>query len=89
MVATDNFAEHVDSINESLESFFAITPHDTNELAYVTRAVYVGAAGTLKIKGVNDSDWVTLTGLVSGVWHPIRVKAVHTDSTATGIIGGY
>lgn len=63
-----------------------VTPHDTNNIEN-TRAVYVGGAGNLKILLVNDTDPVTLVGVVAGSVLPIRVKRVYsTDTTATNIV---
>lgn len=68
---------------------FAITPHDSNELAYTPRALYIGGAGDVVLIAVDDSDPVTHTvpaGTVLNVYAKI-VKA--TGTTATNIVGWY
>lgn len=67
------------------EDFYAITPHDTNDLPRPVRAILVGAAGT--VVAVNDrGESVTITAQ-AGQLLPIQPSAVKTTSTATGLIG--
>ena len=63
---------------------------DTAELAIVTRAIYVGTSGTVKVVTAGG-DTVVLPNLAAGVWHPLRVKQVYATGTANNlhIIGGY
>jgi hypothetical protein len=66
----------------------AITPHDTDVINY--DAFYVGdisGGATMKIKSRDDSAWVTLSGLIAGRIYPITIKGVHTDTTASGLVG--
>jgi hypothetical protein len=68
----------------------AVTPHDSNELADVTRALYVGGAGNAVVQFGDDSATVTLTGLQAGAVYPFRVrKVLSTGTTATAIVGLY
>jgi hypothetical protein len=71
----------------------AVTPSDTTDLALggvYPRAIYVGGAGNLAVVGVDDTSAVTMTGIATGVWHPICVKRVmSTNTTATLILAGY
>jgi hypothetical protein len=68
----------------------AITPHDSNDLADVTRGLYVGVSGDVRVILAGDTSAVTLTGLAAGMVHPLRVKRVlSTSTTATGIVGLY
>jgi len=70
-------------------SGFAITPHDTNELVRVTRGIYVGVAGDVKVE-FYSGDIVTFKDLAAGVIHPLRVKRVYeTGTDATDIVGVY
>ena len=74
----------------SAEHAFAITPADGADLAYVTRAVYVGGAGAMKVDMHGGEDGVTFTGLVVGMIYPLRVSRVYsTGTSATNIIGLY
>ncbi len=71
---------------DSARSAFAVTPHDSNELAAVTRALWVGGAGNLVVMFSGDSATVTLVGVAAGTLLPIQVKLVHTSTTATSIV---
>lgn len=67
-------------------SGFAIIPSDTNDLAKVTRCLWVGGSGNIRVLFANDTVPVTLnaaSGLVSGVFR--RIYA--TGTTATNIVG--
>ena len=69
---------------------FAITPDDGTDLAFVTRALYVGAAGNVSVILIDDTDAVLFVGATAGLVLPIRVKRVQaTGTTATSIVGIY
>lgn len=73
----------------SYDKGFAITPSNENDLANVTRAIYVGGAGNLSIETKNG---VTLTfiALPVGTLLPIRAAKVFAlNTTATNLIGLY
>lgn len=63
----------------------AVTPHDTNDLAFTTRYVFVGGAGNLRV--IDEAgNTVTLTGVTAGSLLPIRVtRILSTSTTATNI----
>lgn len=66
--------------------FAAITPHDSTDLTYVTRAVYVGGAGNL-VAVDEQNNPVTFTGVTAGSILPIRVRRVNsTSTTATSLV---
>lgn len=67
---------------------FAITPHATNELSYVTRALYIGGAGNVDV-AMEGGQLVSFAAVPVGSILPIRVKRVIDTSTATFIIGLY
>jgi hypothetical protein len=73
----------------SIDSFFAITPSNSVDLANETIAIYVGTPGDLRIDDVNGNT-VTFSNLANGIFHPIQAKKVYsTGTSATNIIGGY
>ena len=66
---------------------FAITPSDTEDLEQVTRGLYVGVSGDVKVDMANG-DAVTFVSLAAGVIHPLRVRRVYSTGTAaTSILG--
>jgi hypothetical protein len=66
---------------------FAITPHDTNQIAYETKGLYVGTTGAVKVTMYDGSE-VTFTAVPAGAILPIVVKIVwSTGTTASTILG--
>jgi hypothetical protein len=83
--ATNEFATHA-SFDAPFTRASVITPHDTNEIAYVTRGVYVGGAGTLTVV-MQDGSTCLFSGIPAGTVLPIRVKIIKsTGTTATLIV---
>jgi len=87
MPAEDVFSRFRQENFSPLTHAVAVTPHNTNELSYVTRAVYVGGLGDVAVT-MQDSGNVTFADVPAGTILPIRVKIVKaTGTTATDIIG--
>lgn len=83
----DNFGNLLSGLESPARNAAEITPHDTNDLALVTRGIYVGVAGNLKVETANG-DVVTFVDLAAGMIHPIMCKQVYaTGTTATDIVG--
>ena len=75
-------------IDGPANSGFAVTPSDTADLAFYTRAIYVGTSGNVKVDFVGSGSGVTLTG-VSGLLQ-VRVKRIYsTGTTASNITALY
>lgn len=78
--------------NSSLpcENAFAVTLHDTNEIAFITRGLYVGVGGNVKVTMAGTGEGIVFTGVPSGTLLPIRVKIVWSaGTTASSIVGIY
>ena len=87
---TDTFESRAKGLESPATHAFAITPHNTNDLAYVTRGLYVGVSGDVKVDMRGGESAVVFTGLAAGVIHPLRVKRLYdTDTDATNIVGVY
>lgn len=72
------------------EGAFAINISDSNNLSIITRAIYIGGAGQMKVDMYNAGTAILFSGLVAGMLLPIRVVKVYsTETTATQIIGLY
>lgn len=66
-----------------------VSPSDTDELATISRALYVGGAGNIALV-MASGDAVTFTGVLAGSFLPIRVKKIKsTLTTATYILNLY
>jgi len=87
MAAIDDHSNFSNSLESPASGAFSITPHNTNELASVTRGVYVGGAGNLSVI-MRDGQQVTFVGLSAGSILPIRARLVKsTGTTATNLVG--
>ena len=83
----DHFQNLADAPDFQARRLVAVTPHDTNDLAYVTKAVYIGTGGTISIIAADDTVAVSLT-VQDGAVLPIRAKRIRaTGTTATDIVG--
>jgi len=85
----DKFEHNAPTLISPLENFFSVTPNDSTDLTYVTRAVLVGVSGDLEII---DRAGVTtiIPNLAAGMFHPIRaVRIKDANTTATSIVGAY
>ena len=86
MPAIDKQAQRGDTTDFPAKSLRAVTPHDTNELEYVAKALFIGTGGTLSLIAQEDTAAVSLT-VVAGQIVPVRAKIVRaTGTTATGIV---
>jgi hypothetical protein len=88
MAASNTFSNVVGAESPAVDAF-AITPDNSNDLATVTRGIYVGVSGDLKVITLGG-ETVTFVGLAAGMIHPIRVaRVLATGTTATSIVGVY
>jgi hypothetical protein len=75
---------------QSAVGAFDITPDDDEDLAEVTRAIFLGGDAELKDLKVDlvDGSTVIFFGIATGVVHPLQVRRVHdTNTTAENIVG--
>jgi len=76
------------ALTEQAGKAFAITPHDTNEIAPVPRAIRVGTGWTLVGRAFLSSVDVTLTNVGDGETIPVRFSHIRaTGTTCVGIVG--
>jgi len=81
---TDTFKNHLVGLRDPIAKAEDVTPSDTDDLTLVSRAVYVGTPGTLRVT-MRDGGDVTLNA--GQGWHPIRVSRIwSTGTTATDIV---
>lgn len=83
---------YADGPLNSASSAAAVTPHDSNEVldangSHYPRALFVGGAGNVAVRLVDDSADVTLVGVQAGRILDIQAKLVKaTGTTATNIV---
>jgi len=86
----DEFSLNADSPIAPARNASAVTPHATNPLANVAKALYVGGAGDIACRLVDDTADVTFVGVPAGAVLPIRASHVRaTGTTATNIVALY
>jgi hypothetical protein len=66
---------------------FAITPHDSTDLPEVTRAIYVGAPGSIAAVLLSGAD-ITLTGIAAGTILPLRLRRIKATGTSAAALVG-
>jgi len=63
----------------------AITASTTTTFSDLTRAIYVGTAGSLSVKFTSGGSTVTLTDCANG-YHPLQVEVINGNSTAANVV---
>lgn len=87
MAAQDIFRTNSYGITWPSEHAFAITPNDDADLPFVTRGIYIGGAGNVRVTTLGG-ETVDYKNLAVGMTHEGRIKRVHaTGTTATDIVG--
>lgn len=67
----------------------AIAPNDTTPLAAACRAIYIGAAGNVKLKTMQGVS-VEFVGLQAGQILPVQAILIfNTSTTATNLVAIY
>lgn len=86
----DKLQYSADAATSPARNASAVTPHATNALANVTKGLYVGGAGDIACRLIDDSADVTFVGVPAGAVLPIRVSHVRVSgTTATNILALY
>lgn len=76
----------VGSLNVPAESADDIVPSNTDELIHVSRGIYVGVTGNIKIKTLKGSI-VTFVAVPAGTILPVRARQVFvTGTTSSSLI---
>lgn len=84
---SDRFASNADAPFAPSRSLAAITPSDGADLPVFAKAIYVGGAGNIVLRAIDDAGNTTLTGVTAGTIIPVRARRVlATGTTATGLV---
>ena len=83
----DDFSSNMTGLESPGKNGAAIAPSDSVDLPNVTRAIYVGVTGNLRVALVSG-DIITLSNVQAGAIYPLRIARVFvTGTTATGLVG--
>ena len=85
MPATDSFSRFQTQASDPATNAVLVSPSDSEDLATVTRAVYVGGAGDMKVT-MQDSGTVLFSGIPAGTTLPIRVSRIWATTTDATLI---
>ena len=89
MPATDLHAGATEGVMAPADNAVAVTKHDTTELTYVSRGIYVGGAGDMTVLTLGG-ETTQFVGIAAGTLLPIRVRRVNsTGTTVTAIVALY
>ena len=87
MAAEDTFASSSPGLSGPGVHNFSITPDDGNDLAYVTRAIYIKTGGNLHYMTLGGEE---ITHPFDAGWHPLRITRIYaTGTTASDMLGVY
>ena len=86
----DQFSNHADQVSAPATRAVAVVPHDTNALADIPKALFVGTGGHIAMRGVNGSADQSWKNVPSGSVLPFRAQYVRASgTTATDILALY
>lgn len=77
----DRFGTFSDSVSSPANSAVAVTPHDSNALPFLPKALYVGTGGDITLRAKYDDADVVFVGVPSGAM--LSVRATHVRATGT------
>jgi hypothetical protein len=87
-MSVDLIPAHSPGNTDPARTAFPIVPSDSQELAILPRAVYVGTGGNLTVRLIDDSQDVVLRNLSSGQILDLRARYVRaTGTTAADLVG--
>ena len=85
----------IDGSGESQMEFPAfnaevVTPHNSTDLAYVSRGLYVGFGGDISVQMEGTGTAIVFKAVPTGALLPIRISRVNaTATTATDMVSLY
>lgn len=83
----DDFHDFAPSLSDPPSRGETLMPSDTDNQAFITRALYVGGGGDVRLR-LASGDEIILAMAQGGALYPLRVAQVlATGTTATDLIG--
>lgn len=87
---TDYFKSAADSVSSPARRSLAVTPHDTNPLTDIPKALYVGSGGDVTMRGVDGGADELWRNVPAGTILPFRAQFVRAaGTTAADILALY
>ena len=83
----DEFSRHGASLTSPSTAAETIMPDNESDLAYATRALYVGEAGDVVVQ-LMSGETVTLANMQAGTVYPMRVRRVLASGTTASFLVG-
>jgi hypothetical protein len=84
----DRFDTQTDSLSQPARDAFAITPHASNEIDPLPKAIFVGTGGHITLRAADATTDVVFKNVASGQILDVRARYIRaTGTTATDIIG--
>ncbi len=84
----DYYRNSVDNPMSPAQMCFAITPSDSADLPYATKAIYIGEAGDVVLVPVRGEGPVTFRNLPAGGILDVRARAIKAGgTTARELVG--
>ena len=84
----DRFDTQIDTLSQPAREAFAITPHATNEVDPLPKALFVGTGGNITLRAADGGADVIFKNVASGQILDVRARFVRASgTTATDIVG--
>lgn len=78
----DQFANNADLVSAPATRAVSVTPHDSNALTDIPKALFVGTGGNITMRGVNGSADQLWKNVPSGSVLPFRAQYVRATGTS-------
>lgn len=86
-MTTDVFANRADTPNGPSRAASAVTPHATNEIDPLPKALYIGTGGDVTLRAVDSAADVLYKNVPSGAYLFVRAQFVRAaGTTASNIV---
>jgi hypothetical protein len=83
----DKFASYSDAVSAPAREVFLITPHATNEVSPLPKAIRADSAGTVTLRAIDSAADVTMT-MAAGEVLDIRARYVRVTGTTVATLHG-
>jgi len=86
----DQFSNFADHVSAPATRAVAVTPHDSNALSDIPKALFIGTGGDVTLRGAGGGSDTVWRNLADGSILPLRAQYVRaTGTTAADIVALY